>query len=111
MVDRLIGDFLDGSNTFSKNGESLWVLARDSHTIAVGVSMLIRISVFRQSGAFAISTCILSTGALESVEGYCSQSSTVVWAISKCSNSLQEMRSHLGFTRRWGIRVSRASGR
>lgn len=36
MVDRLMSDFRDGSNTFSKHGESLWVLANDSHTIAVG---------------------------------------------------------------------------
>lgn len=36
MVNRLISDFRDGSNTFSKDGESLWILAEDSHTIAVG---------------------------------------------------------------------------
>ena len=36
MVDRLIEDHRDGSNTFSKRGESLWVSEQDARILAVG---------------------------------------------------------------------------
>jgi N-acetylglutamate synthase-like GNAT family acetyltransferase len=36
MVDRLIIDHRDGSNTFSKHGESLWIIEQKGRIIAVG---------------------------------------------------------------------------
>jgi len=36
MVDRLISDYRDGSNTFSKHGESLWVSEQEGRILAVG---------------------------------------------------------------------------
>jgi GNAT superfamily N-acetyltransferase len=36
MVDRLIKDHRDGSNTFSKRGESLWVSEQGGRILAVG---------------------------------------------------------------------------
>lgn len=36
MVDRLLIDFREGSNTFSKPGEGLWVVRESGRAIAVG---------------------------------------------------------------------------